>query len=80
MTRRTVAASVLPAALAVPALMSVGNSADYSKVDASVKVGDLSAGPFGNASGEFISKSLNWSGKGTRTLHVSLGAGDLRLR
>jgi len=50
----------------------------YSKVDASVAIGDLSAGPFGEAKGSFLSKSLNWSGKGKYTLRATLGAGDLK--
>jgi len=52
--------------------------ASYSKVDASVSIGDLSAGPFGDAKGSFLSKSVNWSGKGKYTLRASLGAGDLK--
>lgn len=50
----------------------------YSKVDASVSIGDLSAGPFGDAKGSFLSKSVNWTGKGKYTLRASLGAGDLK--
>jgi len=60
--------------------IAAGNANGYSKVDASVKVGDLSAGPFGEAKGAFISKSVNWSGPGTRTLRASLGAGNLTIR
>ena len=60
--------------------IDAGNPADYASVDAAVKVGDLSGGPFGGAKGEFISKSLNWSGKGKYKLHAKLGAGDLKLR
>ena len=60
--------------------IAVGKSDDYAKVDASVKVGDLSPGPFGGSKKEgFISQSVNWSGKGKYTLHASLGAGDLKL-
>jgi diaminopimelate epimerase len=60
--------------------IAAGDPSNYSKVDASVAVGDLSAGPFGQAKGAFVSKSLNWSGKGKSTLHARLGAGDLKLR
>jgi hypothetical protein len=60
--------------------IDAGSAADYGSVDAAVKVGDLSGGPFGKATGEFISKSLNWSGKGKYKLHATLGAGDLKLR
>jgi hypothetical protein len=60
--------------------IAVGKSDDYAKVDASVKVGDLSAGPFGGSKKEgFISQSVTWSGKGKYTLRASLGAGDLKL-
>jgi hypothetical protein len=60
--------------------IAVGNMDDYAKVDASVKVGDLSPGPFGGSKKEgFISQSVSWSGKGKYTLRASLGAGDLKL-
>jgi len=60
--------------------IAVGRLDDYGKVDASVKVGDLSPGPFGSSKKEgFVSQSVNWSGKGRYTLHASLGAGDLKL-
>ena len=60
--------------------IAVGELDDYGKVDASVKVGDLSPGPFGGSKKEgFVSQSVNWSGKGKYTLHASLGAGDLKL-
>jgi hypothetical protein len=60
--------------------IAVGRSDDYAKVDASVKVGDLSPGPFGGSKKEgLISQSVNWSGKGKYTLRASLGAGDLKL-
>ena len=59
----------------------VGNADDYGKVDASVKVGDLSPGPFGGSKKEgLISQSVSWSGKGKYTLRASLGAGDLKLK
>ena len=59
----------------------VGKSDDYGKVDASVKVGDLSPGPFGGSKKEgLISQSVSWSGKGKYTLRASLGAGDLKLK
>ena len=60
--------------------IAVGKSSDYAKVDASVKIGDLSPGPFGDSKKEgFISQSVNWSGKGRYTLRATLGAGDLKL-
>jgi hypothetical protein len=59
--------------------ISIPNSKDYSTVDATVKVGNLDAGPFGNsASG--LSPHLKWSGSGKYTLRASLGAGNLELK
>jgi hypothetical protein len=56
-----------------------GDSQDYASVDASVKAGDLAAGPFGESqSGLF--RSLTWSGKGKYTLRARLLAGNLTLR
>jgi hypothetical protein len=56
-----------------------GDSQDYARVEASVKAGDLNAGPFGESqSGLF--RSFTWSGKGTYTLRANLLAGNLTLR
>jgi hypothetical protein len=56
-----------------------GDSQDYASVDASVKAGDLNAGPFGESqSGLF--RSLTWSGKGKYTVRARLMAGNLTLR
>jgi hypothetical protein len=60
--------------------IAVGDPDSYSSVDASVKVGDLSGGPFGNPEGGFISHSIKRTGKGKYTLRAQLGAGDLKLR
>ncbi len=60
--------------------IAVGSSVDYGSVDASVKVGDLSAGPFDGKKEGLIGQSLNWTGKGKYTLHAHLLAGDLKLR
>jgi len=60
--------------------IAVGDPDSYSSVDASVKVGDLSGGPFGNPEGGFISHSIKKTGKGKYTLRAQLGAGDLKLR
>jgi hypothetical protein len=60
--------------------IAAGSPNDYASVDASVKVGDLSPGPFGEAKGSFLSKSVNWTGKGKYKLHATLGAGDLKLK
>jgi hypothetical protein len=60
--------------------IAVGKMDDYARVDASVKVGDLSPGPFGGSKKEgLISQSVSWSGRGKYTLRASLGAGDLKL-
>ncbi len=59
--------------------IEAGSPNDYASVDASVRVGDLSAGPFGEAKG-FLSKSVAWTGAGKYRLHAKLGAGDLKLR
>lgn len=59
--------------------IAVGNANDYSSVDASVQVGNLSGGPFGEAHGT-LAKDLTWSGKGTYTLRAKLGAGNLELK
>ena len=37
-------------------------------------------GPFGDAKGSFLSKSVNWVGKGKYKLRATLGAGDLKLQ
>jgi hypothetical protein len=60
--------------------IDAGDPNSYANVDASVTVGDLSAGPFGDTKGSFLTKSVNWSGKGKYTLRATLGAGDLKLR
>lgn len=59
--------------------ISVPNSDDYGSVDASVKVGNLDGGPFGN-SGSGLAPQLKWSGPGKYTLRASLGAGNLELK
>lgn len=59
--------------------IAIANSSDYSTVDASVKVGNLDGGPFGN-SGSGLSPHLTWSGPGKYTLRAVLGAGNLELK
>lgn len=59
--------------------ISISNANDYRTVDASVKVGNLDAGPFGN-SGSGLSPHFKWSGPGKYTLRASLGAGNLELK
>jgi hypothetical protein len=60
--------------------IDAGPAADYASVNASVNIGDLSPGPFGDAKGSFLSKSINWAGKGKYTLRATLLAGDLKLQ
>ena len=57
--------------------IAVGDTKNYSKVDASVRIGDLSGGQF-KVDGSFLSHSVNWSGKGKHTLRAKLGVGDLK--
>jgi hypothetical protein len=59
--------------------ISIPNANDYGTVDATVKVGNLSAGPFGNTESG-LSPHLKWSGSGKYTLRASLGAGNLELK
>jgi hypothetical protein len=59
--------------------ISVGNPADYSRVEASVTAGDLSAAPFGENHGG-IFRSFKKSGTGKYTLYAHIGAGDLTLK
>jgi hypothetical protein len=59
--------------------IAIPDSNDYGTVDAAVKVGNLSAGPFGD-SGSGLSPHLKWSGSGKYTLHATLGAGNLELK
>jgi hypothetical protein len=58
--------------------IAAGSPSDYASVDASVGVGNLDAGPFGE-SNSVISHHSTWSGHGKHTLRVSLGAGNLEL-
>lgn len=59
--------------------IAIPNANDYGTVDATVKVGNLSAGPFGNTESG-LSPHLKWSGSGKYTLRASLGAGNLELK
>ena len=59
--------------------ISISNANDYGTVDASVKVGNLDGGPFGDSSSG-LAPHLKWSGPGKYTLLASLGAGNLELK
>jgi hypothetical protein len=59
--------------------ISIPNPNDYGSVNASLKVGNLTAGPFGE-SGSGLSPQLKWSGPGKYSLRAALGAGNLELK
>jgi hypothetical protein len=59
--------------------IAVGNSDDYSSVDASVKAGNIDAGVFGGSKSGLL-QHFTWSGHGKYTLRANLGAGNLVLR
>ncbi|GAC1639892.1 MAG: hypothetical protein NVS9B14_21240 [Candidatus Acidiferrum sp.] len=59
--------------------IDVGNPADYSRVEASVSAGDISASPFGEDHGGLF-RSFHKSGQGKYALYAHVGAGDLTLK
>jgi len=59
--------------------IAAGDPDLYSKVDASVMVGDINPGPFGSKTGGF-GRKITWTGKGKYTFHAHLLAGDLKIR
>lgn len=59
--------------------VAAGDSKDYSRVDASVAMGNLEAGPFGKADSG-VGNHLAWSGPGKYTLRATLGAGNLEIK
>jgi hypothetical protein len=59
--------------------ISVGDPNDYASVDASVKAGNLGAGPFGESKSGLL-QNLNWTGHGKYKLHARLDAGNLELQ
>ena len=59
--------------------IDVGDPSDYSRVDASVVAGDLSASAFKVSKGGLF-RSFKWNGSGIYSLHAHLLAGDLTLR
>ena len=58
--------------------IGVGSREQYRYVTASVRVGDLNAGPF-NVRKEGLFRSFEWTGKGPYELRAHLMAGDLKL-
>jgi hypothetical protein len=59
--------------------IQVGSSSDYSRVDLSVKFGDISGTQFGDPKG-WIGNSLQKDGNGKYKLHAHVMAGDLVLK
>jgi hypothetical protein len=59
--------------------VAVGDSKDYSSVDASVSMGNLDAAAFGK-SDSGVGNHFTWSGQGKYTLRAKLGAGNLELK
>jgi len=60
-------------------VISIGNPDDYSRVEASVGAGDISAAPFHEEHGGLF-RSFKKSGPGKFTLYAHVGAGDLTLK
>jgi hypothetical protein len=59
--------------------VDVGDTTDYSHVDASVLTGELNAVPFRESHGGLF-RSFRTTGTGSHRLHVHVGAGQLTLR
>jgi sarcosine oxidase gamma subunit len=59
--------------------ITIPNANDYGSVDASVTVGNLNGGPFGDSSSG-LAPHLKWSGPGKYGLRANLGAGNLELK
>jgi hypothetical protein len=60
-------------------VIDVGDTGDYSRVDASVYSGGLEASPFGESHGGLF-RSFHKEGSGRYHLHAHVGAGDLTLQ
>jgi hypothetical protein len=58
--------------------IGVGDRAQYRRVDASVRVGELAADAFDVTKGGFF-RSFEWTGKGQYDLRAHLTVGELRL-
>jgi hypothetical protein len=58
--------------------IAVGDPADYARVDAAVKAGEINASPFGGSKSGLM-QEFTWSGSGKHTLRAHLGAGNLVL-
>lgn len=60
-------------------LLEVGNPDQYRKVEASVRLGDLTMTPFGLGNTGGIFRKRSWSGSGQHSIKATLFAGDLKL-
>ena len=58
--------------------INVGDPAQYRRVDASVRFGEITSRPFSASKGG-IFRSFSWDGSGPYTLRATLFAGDLKL-
>lgn len=58
--------------------VQVGDTGDYSEVEASVYSGDLNASPFGVSKGGLF-RSFHQKGPAEYHLHAHVGAGQIRL-
>jgi hypothetical protein len=56
--------------------IAVGDPHEYSRVDGSVKAGDIQADVFGGSRSGLLQR-FTWSGTGKYTLKATLGAGNL---
>lgn len=60
-------------------LLEVGSPDQYRKVDASVRLGDLTMQAFGIGNTGGVFRSRSWAGSGQHTIKAELFAGDLKL-
>lgn len=60
-------------------LVEVGNPDQYRRVEASVRLGDLTMTPFGMGNTGGIFRKRSWSGSGQHSIKATLFAGDLKL-
>lgn len=60
-------------------LVEVGDPSQYKKVEARVRIGDLTMLPFGLGNTGGVFRSRSWSGSGKHSIKATLFAGDLKL-
>jgi hypothetical protein len=59
--------------------IKVADASDYSEVEASTSIGDVSGGPFEAQQHGFLGKSIHWTGSGQHRLKLHVGTGDLNI-